>query len=776
MVFNVTDVGDHSYFVSNDRLIKEIKMSRQFLKFGKTAERLVDNGYEPLPLAVAAKHPIVKDWTNQDLSNPKVIKHLIETYPTAGVGVRCGNLIVIDIDVRDQAASHAVRGLALEQLGDTPLIRYGDRPKQALLVRLKGVAFSKKATPALSLMNTKAQVEILAGGNQMVAFNIHPDTGKPYEWEGESPLDVPLDDLPAVSEVDIDAFLLAAEQLLISEFGATMPAVSESSPIASSIYDGQPQKFDLAMVKSALSVLDPQDREKWIKVGHALKATGDPAAFELFANWSKKRPDGSVPHNFHSDEDVKQTWDGMKPNRTSISAIYAEAKRHGWESGPYCLSSITHTSVARYILEVSKAEGPGYIFDEGHLYRYVGSHWEEMDHNAQRRMVQELDGMPVGNKTISANKPFITGVLTELAAMAERKGFFAHAPRGVNAKNGFVAINQVGEIRFLSHDPRLAQRATLEVCWNGDNITAPTGLLKHYLDTTFEDVNEGKQRLALQILGIAAMGASTTLPAPKAFVLYGPSASNGKSQFLELVRGLVPSAVVGNVPPADFSKEQAVAELVGKQINVCDELDAGKSLSSDRFKALVTGDPISAKIVYQRVFSFVPKALHIFATNQHPNFSAGVDPGVKRRLVSINFENSIPKQKRIPNIAEVILQEHGEELLTLAITAAADVFANGGYSIPESVMKNTEDWFEDADSVLYWIRDGGLERNVLHKGILAKELFALFKEDIADLEDPRNFISYRSFTGRLRQALAGHPDFRMVRANQGQAVYRRELF
>lgn len=60
--------------------------------------------------------------------------------------------------------------------------------------------------------------------------------------------------------------------------------------------------------------------------------------------------------------------------------------------------------------------------------------------------------------------------------------------------------------------------------------------------------------------------------------------------------------------------------------NVCDELDAGKSLGSDRFKALVTGDPVSAKIVYQRVFSFVPKALHIFATNQLPNFSGGVDP------------------------------------------------------------------------------------------------------------------------------------------------------
>ncbi len=751
--------------------LKKLKIS-----FGDSAEKLVDNGYEPLPLAIAAKRPIIKDWTNQDLCDPKVIEHLMKTYPTAGVGVRCGNLIVTDIDVRDQAASHAIRELAIEHFGETPLIRFGNRPKQVLLFRRKGAAFSKKTTAALSLMNTKAQVEVLAGGSQMVAFNIHPDTGQPYEWEDESPLDVPLEDLTEVSEGDIDAFLLEAEQLLISEFGAIKLVGSENSSKATSASTGQPQKLDLAMAESALLVLDPQDRETWIKVGHALKATGNPAAFELFASWSKKRPDGSVPHNFLSDEDVQQTWEGMKPNRTGISAIYAEARRQGWEGGPYRLSSTTHTAIARYILEVSKADGTGYIFDEGHLYQYVGSHWEEIGHNEQRRIVHELDGLRVGNKTISANKPFINGVLTELAAMAEQKGFFECAPRGVNARNGFVAINQVGEVNFRPHDPKLAQRATLEISWNGGDVIEPIGILKSYLDTTFGDVSEGKQRLALQVLGVAAMGASTILPAAKAFILHGPSASNGKSQFLELVRGMVPSRVVGNVPPADFSKEQAVAELVGKLVNVCDELDAGKSLGSDRFKALVTGDPVSAKIVYQRVFSFVPKALHIFATNQLPNFSGGVDPGVKRRLISINFENSIPKQKRIPHIAQKILKEHGEDLLALAITAAADVFSNGGYSIPESVMKDTETWFFEADLVLWWIEEGGLDRNVFQNGISALTLFAVFKEDTSDLADPRYPISHRSFTGRLRQALAGNPDFRMARTNRGLEVYRRELF
>lgn len=145
-------------------------------------------------------------------------------------------------------------------------------------------------------------------------------------------------------------------------------------------------------------------------------------------------------------------------------------------------------------------------------------------------------------------------------------------------------------------------------------------------------------------------------------------------------------------------------------------------------------------------------------------------------MISINFENSIPKQKRIPHIAQKILKEHGEDLLALAITAAADVFSNGGYSIPESVMKDTETWFFEADLVLRWIEEGGLDRNVFQNGISALTLFAVFKEDTSDLTDPIYPISHRSFTGRLRQALAGNRDFRMARTNRGLEVYRRELF
>ncbi len=41
---------------------------------------------------------------------------------------------------------------------------------------------------------------MLSLGRQAVLFAIHPDTGQPYRWIDESPLDVPLSDLPEITE------------------------------------------------------------------------------------------------------------------------------------------------------------------------------------------------------------------------------------------------------------------------------------------------------------------------------------------------------------------------------------------------------------------------------------------------------------------------------------------------------------------------------------------------------------------------------------------------
>ena len=123
---------------------------------------------------------------------------------------------------------------------------------------------------------------------------------------------------------------------------------------------------------------------------------------------------------------------------------------------------------------------------------------------------------------------------------------------------------------------------------------------------------------------------NTKLKSPKVFVLQGAGAANGKSSVQALIKAVLPSFAVSSVPPADLVDQQFLAMLVGKQINISDELSNSKSIASDRFKSCVTSDDMSTKVVYHPPFTFCPKALHIFAANQLSVFAGGVDNAIER--------------------------------------------------------------------------------------------------------------------------------------------------
>lgn len=75
-------------------------------------------------------------------------------------------------------------------------------------------------------------------------------------------------------------------------------------------------------LRSALEFIEADDRDLWVKMGHALKTLGDPGR-SLFIEWSKTS-------SKHDPSEDQKTWDSFKPNRTGYQAIFTEARRHGW--------------------------------------------------------------------------------------------------------------------------------------------------------------------------------------------------------------------------------------------------------------------------------------------------------------------------------------------------------------------------------------------------------------------------------------------------------------
>lgn len=75
-------------------------------------------------------------------------------------------------------------------------------------------------------------------------------------------------------------------------------------------------------LRSALMFMRSDDRELWIRMGHALKPLGD-VGRGLWLEWS------STSDKFEQ-SDAAKTWDSFNPSKTDHRAVFAEAQRRGW--------------------------------------------------------------------------------------------------------------------------------------------------------------------------------------------------------------------------------------------------------------------------------------------------------------------------------------------------------------------------------------------------------------------------------------------------------------
>ena len=162
--------------------------------------RLVDNGYAVIPIMPGAKKPgrfvngawrDYPGWTKhcQRVTTDNEIA-IWSGWPDAGIGIAGGTVAAVDIDVADGEMAVRIAELAHERLGETTAMRIGRAPKRLLVYRTEAPFKGFKLSP----------IEILCEGQQFVAFHIHPDTGRPYEWPEESLAEIDIGRLPAIDE------------------------------------------------------------------------------------------------------------------------------------------------------------------------------------------------------------------------------------------------------------------------------------------------------------------------------------------------------------------------------------------------------------------------------------------------------------------------------------------------------------------------------------------------------------------------------------------------
>ncbi len=175
------------------------------VKFADLAPKLVTAGYEPLPIKHGNKVPYIEGWSQMTVDAEQVKQWASNGKASHYVGIRTGRVVALDIDIDNAEVTDEIVNSALWDLGDG-LRRRGRPGRLTVLYRVEGEPGRKRKVSLVDPDGGEHDIEILATGQQFVAYGQHPE-GYEYTWLESGPLDVSFDDLPPVTMQEVDDWL-----------------------------------------------------------------------------------------------------------------------------------------------------------------------------------------------------------------------------------------------------------------------------------------------------------------------------------------------------------------------------------------------------------------------------------------------------------------------------------------------------------------------------------------------------------------------------------------
>jgi putative DNA primase/helicase len=208
---------------------------------------------------------------------------------------------------------------------------------------------------------------------------------------------------------------------------------------------------------------------------------------------------------------------------------------------------------------------------------------------------------------------------------------------------------EMGEL--IRHSPTPKLRTKLDIEWD-ERAQCPRFL--KFLDEVFEPDSDKAEKIAClqQFFGYCLVADASM----HKFLWVVGSGGNGKSQLLEVLTNIVGPENLSHAHIDRFEDAAVRAELEGKLVNVSFELTSDATIQGGNFKAIVSGDRIEARRLYQRSFSFKPYVRLVCATNDLPRLS-DLTGGFSRRAIIIRFNRIFAEAEQDKNLIDKLLAE-----------------------------------------------------------------------------------------------------------------------
>ena len=260
----------------------------------------------------------------------------------------------------------------------------------------------------------------------------------------------------------------------------------------------------------------------------------------------------------------------------------------------------------------------------------------------------------------------------------------------LNLKNGMLDWSTQ---ELVPHNPNFYSPIQLDISWNPE-ATCPE--VDKWMASTFDSE---LHTLLWEIIGVCwypGMGFQ------KMILLIG-GGNNGKGTFLRLCSSALPDSAISAIDPKIISVNRfASAELFGKTLNVCGDIDRFTFNATGEIKRMTGDDSLYAERKNGQPFNFTNEATMLFSGNKIPQ-SRDVAHGWFRRWLIV------PMTRRIqgpPDLdIESRLRAELEGVLVKAVKGLVHAKSNRGFSEPEASRKALENYEYSCNSSAFFINE-----------------------------------------------------------------------
>lgn len=278
--------------------------------------------------------------------------------------------------------------------------------------------------------------------------------------------------------------------------------------------------------------------------------------------------------------------------------------------------------------------------ETGLLYKWEKTHWVVFKEDHVKKRCIKLLG-----EESKANR------VSDAALQARMLSTIPHG-RAVNDQDDWVCLESsmlnLETLQTRPHHVSYYSTCCLPIDYDGHNKAQP--------ERWFQFLEETIQNPAVidQLQEFFGYCLTRDTRYGKALFLFGPGA-DGKSTVIKILRHMVGIQNCSSIGFADLEDQFLRSSLYNKLLNISTEVGA-KALDSPFFKAIVTGDPITAAFKHQDAFDFTPYCKLIFAANKKPRVLDNSD-GFFRRVLPIQFKRQFLGKDADTELEEKLLGE-----------------------------------------------------------------------------------------------------------------------